>query len=293
MNEKTTHAKKKPIYVLFILLQSLVYGIGNPITKIAYDSISPLWLLATRFCLAFAVIMLLFGKTVVSDLKKTSWKLWLPSSLCCAGAYISCNIALNMTTATNVGFIDTLPVLFAPILTVLFMRRKYNLRKIPIQLLAIAGLFLLCCNGGAFSFNAGDWIALFGAVCLAGVLVFGEKAMEQMEVISITALQVGVTAVLGLGGALMFDQISALASVQPVAWAVMAYHALFCTVLAYFLQNSAVNVLSANTVSMLQCTQPIFTAAVSFAVLGESLGFVGMIGGAVIIAALLLESKVG
>ena len=122
MNEKTTHAKKKPIYVLFILLQSLVYGIGNPITKIAYDSISPLWLLATRFCLAFAVIMLLFGKTVVSDLKKTSWKLWLPSSLCCAGAYISCNIALNMTTATNVGFIDTLPVLFAPILTVLFMR---------------------------------------------------------------------------------------------------------------------------------------------------------------------------
>ena len=33
---------KRLRYVCFILLQSLIYGIGNPLTKIAYQSISPL-----------------------------------------------------------------------------------------------------------------------------------------------------------------------------------------------------------------------------------------------------------
>ena len=33
--------EKKTKYILFILLQSLVYGIGNPITKVAYESITP------------------------------------------------------------------------------------------------------------------------------------------------------------------------------------------------------------------------------------------------------------
>lgn len=47
---------KKAIYVIFILIQSIVYGIGNPITKIAYQSITPLWLLAIRFTMAVSVI---------------------------------------------------------------------------------------------------------------------------------------------------------------------------------------------------------------------------------------------
>ena len=47
---------KKAIYVIFILIQSLVYGIGNPIPKIAYQSITPLWLLAIRFTMTSVVL---------------------------------------------------------------------------------------------------------------------------------------------------------------------------------------------------------------------------------------------
>ena len=102
MPEAKTHSGKA-LYISFILIQSLVYGIGNPLTKVAYHSITPLWLLAARFSLAFLLFALFFGRRLFSQLRKVSWTLWLPSALCCAGAYISCNLALDLTAATNVG----------------------------------------------------------------------------------------------------------------------------------------------------------------------------------------------
>lgn len=281
---------KKALYVSFILIQSLVYGIGNPITKIAYQSITPLWLLAVRFTMASAVLLVFFGRRILSAVKGAGVLLWLPSALCCAGAYISCNIALSITSATNVGFIMSLPVLFAPLLSALVTHSRYRLSRLPIQLVTIVGLFLLCCNGGAFSFGAGEALALLDALCLAGQLVFGEKAMREMDVLSVTSLQIIVTMIISVFGALIFDSAAVLQNIQPAAYLIAAYHAMICTIAAYLLQNTAVRHLSASTVSMLQCTQPIMTAAVAFVLLGERLSGLGLAGAAVISICLAADS---
>ena len=282
--------RKKARYVLFILLQSLVYGIGNPLTKLAYATITPLWLLAARFLLAFGLLLALFGRRIVAQARQAGWRLWLPGSLCCAGAYISCNLALNLTAATNVGFLMSLPVLFAPALAAVTLGRRYDLRRLPVQALMVAGLFLLCCNGGAFSFGWGEALALLDALCLAGMLVFGEKALKQMDVLAVTALQIGVTAAISLLGAVCFDDPAVLARADTVAWGTVVYLALICSIAAYLLQNAAVNHLSAGTVSMLQCTQPILTAAVSYVLLRETLTGWGLVGAAVIVACLAADS---
>lgn len=282
---------KKAVYISFIFLQSLIYGIGNPVTKVAYESITPFWLLAARFTLAFLLFLLLFGRRVLPSVRKANWKVWMPSSLCCAGAYISCNLALSMTAATNVGFIMSLPVLFAPLLSSLVFHRPYAFKKLPLQLATVAGLFLLCSNGGVFSFGPGEALALFDAFCLAGVLVFGESAMKEMDVTAVTAMQITVTMGLSLFGALLFDDFSVLAGVQPDAWLVVFYLAAGCTILAYLLQNHAVTHLSAPVVSMLQCSQPILTSAVAFFLLGESLSGPGIAGAVLILACLIADSR--
>ena len=63
--------QRKAIYTLFIFIQSLIYGIGNPATKVAYKSITPLWLLAARFTLAFLLFLLLFGRRILPCIKKS------------------------------------------------------------------------------------------------------------------------------------------------------------------------------------------------------------------------------
>lgn len=282
--------QKQTLYILCILFQSLIYGVGNPLTKVAYESITPLWLLAARFTITFLVLLPFCGRRALAQLRAAKPSVWLPPCLCCASAYISCNVALSLTSATNVGFIMSLPVLFAPFLEVPVLRRRYDPRRLPLQLLMVFGLFLLCRTDGGFSFGAGEALALLDALSLAGVLVFGERAMRSFDALNLTFLQAGTAMLLCLGAALLFGDVSALSAVQPKAWLVIAYLALVCTVGGYWLQNLAVAHLSAAAVSMLQCTQPVMTALVSFFLLHETLGGVALLGAAIIIAGLLLNS---
>lgn len=279
-------------YALLILLQSVLYGFGNPLSKIGFQSITVLWCLGIRFSGAAALMLLLFGRRTVRTLRAAPLKAWLPCSLAMAAAYASCNMALQFTTATNVGFLMSLPVLFTPALARLLLKRPYPKRVIPIQLAVIVGLYLLCCGGesGGFTFGIGEVLGLVCALSLAVALVFSEKAMPGIDPVSMATAQATVTGVLCLAAALIFDDAAALAHVTPTAWLVVAYLALTCTCLSYVLQNTALTRLSSYTVSLLQCTQPILTAACSYLLLRERLTAVGLTGAAIIVACVVLEN---
>jgi drug/metabolite transporter (DMT)-like permease len=277
-------------YVSYIMLQSVVYGVGNPLTKLAYESITPFWLLTFRFFISLIIFYLFGGKKIISQLRTAKFSHYFPASLCTALAYITCNLALNLTSATNVGFLMSLPVIFAPLLAIIILHQKYDLRYLPLQIVIIIGLYLLCSNEGGFTFNKGDVFALITAIALSGSLVFGKKSLESLDAVTISAAQAGVTAVMSLICALVFDDFSIVPHIAPAAWGVVVYLAVICTCIAYVLQNSALVYLSSSIVSMLQCTQPILTAVCSFIILGETMSFRGVLGGLIIIGSILITN---
>lgn len=277
-------------YIGFILLQSVIYGFGNPLTKIAFESITPFWSLSVRFTIAFLVFMLFFGKRITSSIKSVKPKVYLPASICMAAAYITCNLALNWTSATNVGFLMSLPVIFAPILALLAYKVKYRLIHVPVQIVVVIGLYLLCFDGNSFVFGKGEVTALITAISIAGALVFGEESLKQLDAAAVSAAQAGITALISLPCALIFESTKVLSQVTLPAWTVVLYLAIFCTNIAYMLQNSALKHISAQAVSMLQCTQPILTAIISYFLLGEKLSTQGIIGAAIIIICIIAEN---
>ena len=283
---------KRIKYASYILLQSVIYGFGNPLTKVAYRSITPFWLLTFRFSLALLIFLIFFGKRIVPQLRAVKPSQYLPASLCMAAAYITCNLALNWTSATNVGFLMSLPVIFAPLLAVIILHQKYSFRYLPLQIIVVVGLYLLCCNDGQFTLNKGDLCALVTAIALSGALVFGKKSLESIDAVAISTAQAGVTALLSFICALIFDDFSVVPNIAPAAWAVTVYLALTCTCIAYVLQNSALVFLSSGTVSMLQCTQPVLTAVCSFLILRETLSLRGILGGIIIIGSVLIANLV-
>lgn len=251
-----------------------------------------LWCLGIRFSGAAALMLLLFGRRAIPALRSAPWKAWLPCSLAMAVAYASCNMALQFTTATNVGFLMSLPVLFTPALAWLVLKRPYPRRVIPIQLAVIVGLYLLCCGGesGGFTFGIGEVLGLVCALSLAATLVFSEGAIPGIDPISMATAQATVTGILCLTAALLFDDVAVLPHVTATGWLVVAYLALTCTCLSYVLQNTALTRLSSYTVSLLQCTQPILTAACSYLLLRERLTAIGLTGAAIIVACVVLEN---
>lgn len=277
-------------YVSYIMLQSVVYGVGNPLTKVAYESITPFWLLTFRFSIAFLIFFIFFGKRLIAQLRTAKFLQYLPASLCMALAYITCNLALNWTSATNVGFLMSLPVIFTPLLAILVLHMKYDFRYLPMQIILIIGLYLLCSSDGGFTLNKGDILALITAIALSGSLVFGKKSLESLDAVTLSATQAGVTAFMSLICALLFDDFSKVPNIAPAAWGVIIYLALTCTCIAYVLQNSGLVHLSSSTVSMLQCTQPILTAVCSFVILGEIMSMRGILGGIIIIGAILVAN---
>ena len=280
------------ICIASVVLQTVIFGSGSAFTKLAYESISPLWALAIRFGLASAVFAI-----AVRAAHRAGAARRAPGRLAAGGAvhggfwYISCNVALDLTTATNVGFM-ALPVVFTPILAAVVLRRRYRLVHLPFQVAVVGGLYLLCSSGGSFTFGWGELCGLLTAVSLAGALVFGERGLARMDVVTVSATQIFATFAFSLAGALLFDRPLDVAAVQPLAWGTVAFLALASTCLTFALQNMALVRLPSATVSMLLTGEPIFTALFSWGVLGETLSTAGLVGAAVIVVCVVAETWV-
>ena len=287
-------------FVVFVLIEVVIFGSGSAVTKFAYDSITPLWCLAARFGLATAVFALFFGRRIVARLRNVKVRLWLPQALCMGISYLCCNVALDLTTATNVGFLVALPVVFAPLLSTVVERSRYPRAIIPFQVGVAGGLYLLCSQGGSLAVGPGELLALGSSVALAGALVFGKQALAELDAVTVAGTQIAVAFALCLGCALAWEPMLDVAAVRPVLVLVVCvltqtgisiyliqlpfvFLALFSTCLAFFLQSLALDRLSSTTVSLLLTGEPVFTALFAYLFLGETLSAMGLLGAAVIV----------
>lgn len=288
MEQKTDIKPFKWFLCLLVLLQGLLYGFGDPISKAAYDTVPVYSLLSIRYTMALLVLLLFGWRRIVDGLKRCSPLDWLLPSLCMGGAYLVGNIALGLTAATSVAFLRSLSTVMTPLLALAVYRRKFGWRHVPIQLLVVVGLYLLC--GGLSGFGAGEMFSLLTALLLAGSLVFGEKALDRVDPLTLSAVQTAVSALMATVCAPLFDGGWHLEVITPKIWLIIAYLAVCCTIRGYLLQNAALTAIPARTVALLQCFCPVMTACFSRIILGERLSAAGMAGAAIILACVAAET---
>lgn len=237
--------------------------------------------------LTLAVFALAFGPRMVRELRGAKLDDWAPTAACLAVGYIACNLALDVTTATNVGFLVALPVVFAPFIAQIIRHVCYPRAMIPLQMAVVGGLYLLCCNGGSFSFGAGEALSLLSSAAIAGSLVFGEKGLEKLSAPTIAGTQIFAAFVLSLAAAFATEPVVDVATIELAAWGVIVFLAILSTCVTFALQNVALTGLPSSTVSLLLIGEPVFTALFSMALLGEFLSFGGWVGAGVILVAVV------
>ncbi len=283
-------SRSKLFPCFLILLQSLLYGFGDPISKFAFDVMPVYSLLVLRYSMALVVLLLLFGKRIWKGLKQCSVKDWILPTLCMSGAYVVNNIALDLTAATSVAFLRSLATVMTPLLALAAYRRTYRWQHIPIQCLVVVGLYLLCGLGGLSGFGLGEVLSLLSALLLAGSLVFGEHALERVDPITLSTLQVAASVLMAAICAPIFNGGLHLELTTPTIWAIITYMAIGCTLAGYLLQNAALTTLSSRTAALLQCACPVLTAVFSRFVLGERLSVAGVIGAVIILICVVAET---
>ncbi|WP_312939154.1 DMT family transporter [Oscillibacter sp.] len=274
-----------------ILLQSLFFGFGDPLSKNAFHVVPVFALLFARYLLALFTLAVFSGRRIAAGLRRCRVRDWIGPALCIASANVVGNVAITLTAATSMAFLRSLSTVLTPLLALALLRRKYSRKHIPIQFFVVAGLYFLCGRGGLSGFGPGEALALLTALLLSGALVLGQKSLCRVDPLTLSAVQAATAAVLAGTCAFFHDGgLFSLSAAPPGVWGVVFYLAIPCTVGGFLLQNTALTVVSARTVSLVQSICPVMTALFSFLLLGERLSPAGFLGAGIIVACVVAES---
>jgi len=274
-------------YGSLLLLECLLWGIGNPVMKIGLDVIPPLFCLSVRYILAFLIFMLFLGKRVFANMRASHLLPCLIIAAFTAASFITCAFALIYTTATVTGFLMSTVVIFTPFFSYWILKTKLDKKHVLPIVIVTVGLYLLCGGGGGFALGLGEVFALLCAASGALMLVYSSKYLRDMDPLTVTVMQTGFTGLFCALFSLIFEEIPDLAGIPPMGWGVILYLAVGCTCIAYLFQNISLRKVPATYVSLIFCSEPIFTAIASYFLLDELLNVSGFIGAALIMAGII------
>ena len=279
---------KQVFYGGQILLVCVLWGLSNPLLKIGANAAGPFTLITLRFFVGFAAFMLPAGDRVVRGLRGVRILPILAVCVCMSLAFMSASFSLMLTKATIAGFLMGLSALITPFLEPLLLGRGFRWRVLPLAAVVAVGMYLL--TGGEGAFGIGEILALACSFVFALMLTLTEKYIEGVDAISLSAMQCGVGMLLCLPCALLFEGMPDVGAIGWTGWGVLLYLSLVGTCLACLLQNTAMRHISATYASLAFCTEPVFTAAFSFLLLGETLTAQGFVGAGIVLAGVMAAS---
>jgi drug/metabolite transporter (DMT)-like permease len=238
--------------------------------------------LATRFTLA-TVVMIAIRPQVLRAINK---KLMLRGSVLgvmLGLAYITQTIGLDLTTAAITGFLTGLYVIFTPILFWMIFRQKIQGKVLIGSITAFVALLFISFNG--FSLDAAQVWLIACAVLFAGHIVGLSVWSTAKDIYPLTVIQLGAGSVVCWMGALADGY---QAPPNASVWGVVIFTAVFATAAAFLVQTWAQSIMDPSRVAIILTTEVIFAAAIAVAVGQEVLALRVVIGGALMVVAMLI-----
>ena len=193
---------------------------------------------------------------------------------------------VHVTTATNAGLISSLALIGTPLLESIASRSWLPPSFFVVAVVAVVGVALLVSSDGFHAPNLGDLLILLAALVRSVRVVTGGHLMRGRpeSSLSVVAVQVSVSAIVfTIVGAPRLP--GALTRLSTGAWVDVAFLGLVCSVFAFAIELWAVRRTSAARASILLGTEPVWAVAVGCLLGGESLGWIGALGGLLIVAA--------
>lgn len=261
------------------------WGAAFVLMKDAIEQQSLYDFLATRFSIA-ALAMLAIKPKLVTTLSSSDWKRGMPLGVLLAGGYLTQTIGLELTTAAISGFVTGLYVVITPLLIWWFFR-KSPARKIWIAvLLAVAGLALISgANLDSLEFQSGQ-LWLIGCAIIFALHIVGLGAWSRgRDAYGFAFVQIATVALVSWVFALLDGY---QAPPNGDVWFALLVTALFATVGAFWAQTWAQSILDSARVALLLTSEVVFAAAIAVAVGQEQLGVSLVVGGSLMLSAMLI-----
>ena len=268
---------------LSLLLLTFIWGTTFPLVKTALNFCSPFLFVSLRFGLATFAIWLIFSQRI-SFKDKGILKAGVVIGIFLFFGFAFQTMGLKYTAASKSAFITGLFVVMIPPLSFLILKEKVRMFSIIGVILAVSGLFLLTCPKGS-EFNLGDLLTFFCAVSFSFQVIFVQIYTKRFDFLSLTFIQILITTCLSLPFMFLFERIRLVYHPQLVLAIFVC--AILATALALFIQNRMQKDTTTVKAALIYAMEPVFAAVFSFILLGEVLGWLGILGGGLILSGML------
>jgi drug/metabolite transporter (DMT)-like permease len=235
---------------------------------------------------------------VLADLRTTA----RPGLVCGAVlslGYLLQSVGMNETSASMGGFLAGLIVLIVAVGGFVFFHARFGPMSIVGLLLGVAGLLLLCWRGedpgsGPHDTMRGILLQVASSTSYAFHILLLSRYGRSLSAVPFCLWQLVVVSIAATI-ATAIDGKWAAERVVEVAWTpqlivAIAYLGLLATALGIGVQTSVQHKIPPTHVALLFAMQPLFAALIGWLVLGDRLGGMQLLGGAVIVAGVIVTS---
>lgn len=274
-------------YFGLLLLTSFLWAGNFIVGKWLVDHASPLTLTTLRWLIAVICLLPIVWK--VEKKLLPSRKAIVPLLLMGLTGVVLFNVlqfmALEHTSASNVGLISTLIALSIAFFSFIFLKEKLTFFQITAMFISLFGVLLVLTNGNSdvvvsFQFNLGD-IFMICAVCMWGIYVVLSKWAMNYTSPMMATLYSGIFGLL-----IMFpfnlSDFSVTNINAPFIYSIL-YTGGISTVACIVMWNIGVKKLGTTTAGLFLNFNPIFTVILAFLILGERMTFIQVIGSVIVI----------
>lgn len=240
--------------------------------------------LATRFVIA-AIILILVRPSVLSTITPRVWWTGGIAGVVLALGYVAQTIGLHYSTAAITGFLTGLYVVATPLLAWLMFRQPLNGKVLLAAGLGLTGLGIISLN--SFGIGIGEIWIIVGAIFFALHIVVLGRWAPGTDSYALTVVQIIVVA--AITSVMTFaDGDGFAAPPDAEVWAAVLITAVLATALGFLLQTWAQSKMDASRVAIILTAEVPWAAGISVAVGQETLAVRTLIGGGIMIAAMLI-----
>jgi len=242
-------------------------------------------LTALRFSIAALLFFLLFPKRILKIDRDVIYKGSILGFLLFIG-FATQTIGLKYTTASKSAFITGMFVIFTPLFQFLIEKRSpHQANMIGIGIVSM-GLWLLTEPSGG-GFGIGDGLTLSCAIVFGLYIVALDIISKRYDIIHLAFLQMVSCAALSWISLGVLE--NPLFRPTPNALWGLAYLTILATVVTTYVQTRFQRDTTPTRAAIIFTIEPVWAAISAYFLLDEELGMVGMLGGGLIIAGILIS----
>lgn len=286
----STVTPKRWIAELLLLCVAAGWGIGFPVMKLAINSHSLLMVLGLRFALS-TLILLPFSARKLGVMSFNTLAAGVGLGLLLGAAFIFLISGLQITTASNTGFLSGLSVIWVLLLSGPLAGKLPSLDALLATLFGIVGLYLMSDVSG-WQLQWGDVLVIVGSIFTAVHIMVLDRLSHHHDNLTLTFLQIATMAIVFItlehsrGGAGL-----------PSTWdsdlvIALLVTALFSTVIAFWVQTHYQRYTTPLRAILIYNLEPVFSTFFAVWLLHETLSGNVLFGGALILVGMSLPAIV-